>query len=518
MRQDWDNDPLRRGETNGGNLAHGTKSAGSLPVNAGSATSSTNTTASSADGAPAFAFHAFLSSGGLDVSVNTKVLYHLMQFNASNRIQVSTKAQDGICFRIGSGPAGTGSPATTYKHYQLGGRDTPFGRQNAGIRACILDLNDVSNEDGAGSFDNTNVTTYGVGTVRHNISGNSSNFYFRQPNFLFDTGKNEPNIPTFTGLSSNFDEFIDAVLGNNFSDIISYDWVVRNGDILNISAPMQIGNGSTATTFDDQGKTIISASSNDPSDPRNRLTTQAMRFYWVPRNNASDTLTMTGTYIWGTAAPFDLDVSNSAIATITDATFNGMGDFTLGSSVSGAATFNLASGSNVRINGANLDGSIINGDCDLVSNGVTTLTNINVSGVLDFDTAGTYTLDGCNISEVTNSSGGTVTINLVNGASIINNSGPNITILNSVTVSFSGIPNGLEARIKKGTFTLFHISSITGESFDYAYNYLNDENVVVTIGGVADDGFSYERQTFSLILTNTPRDVPLEFSINPSYI
>ena len=53
------------------------------------------------------------------------------------------------------------------------------------------------------------------------------------------------------------------------------------------------------------------------------------------------------------------------MVTISGATFNGMGEFTLGSSVTGAATFNLGGSNEVVINGANLNGSIINGDCRL---------------------------------------------------------------------------------------------------------------------------------------------------------
>jgi len=83
--------------------------------------------------------------------------------------------------------------------------------------------------------------------------------------------------------------------------------------------------------------------------------------------------------------------------------------------------------------GNTVDGITITGDINLGAL-VTPLTNLNITGALDFDTAGTYTLDGCTINEVTNSSGGAVTLNLINSSSVTTNTGPNITINNNVTV------------------------------------------------------------------------------------
>lgn len=86
------------------------------------------------------------------------------------------------------------------------------------------------------------------------------------------------------------------------------------------------------------------------------------------------------------------------------------------------------------------NGTLLNGgtfDCNInyQSGTGTTLTNVTCSGTLDFSTTGTYTLDGCTINEVTNSSGGTITLILLNSASITTNTGPNITLTQPVNVT-----------------------------------------------------------------------------------
>jgi len=80
------------------------------------------------------------------------------------------------------------------------------------------------------------------------------------------------------------------------------------------------------------------------------------------------------------------------------------------------------------------NGTLLNGgtfDCDIVyDSGVsTTLTNVTCTGAIDFTTAGTYTLVGCTINEVTNSSGGAVTLNADGDTVITTNTGPSISIV-----------------------------------------------------------------------------------------
>ena len=121
--------------------------------------------------------------------------------------------------------------------------------------------------------------------------------------------------------------------------------------------PFRIGDNSTETDFDDQGLTIVSPVSNDSGDPRNRLTRQAMRTYINLRNNAADSAVFSGTWKWGTRAEFDWDQDDAAVVTFNSPTFRGMGRFTVGSSISGSATFDNVDEVYMADNGADLDGS-----------------------------------------------------------------------------------------------------------------------------------------------------------------
>ena len=93
------------------------------------------------------------------------------------------------------------------------------------------------------------------------------------------------------------------------------------------------------------------------------------------------------------------------------------------------------------LNGALLSGGIFNCDINYQSGAGTTITEITCTGTVDFDTAGTYTIDGGTINEVTNTSGGAVTLLLENGAVITTNTGPNITLIQNVNVFNSNLIN-----------------------------------------------------------------------------
>lgn len=99
----------------------------------------------------------------------------------------------------------------------------------------------------------------------------------------------------------------------------------------------------------------------------------------------------------------------------------------------------LAAGKSLTIQGAGglaTDLSIV-GDVNLgTGTGGITLTNLNISnGALDFSIAGSYTLDNCQVDEITNSSGGLVTVNALNGSTFVTNTGPNINWVNTVNVA-----------------------------------------------------------------------------------
>jgi hypothetical protein len=83
-------------------------------------------------------------------------------------------------------------------------------------------------------------------------------------------------------------------------------------------------------------------------------------------------------------------------------------------------------------------------------------------------------------------------------------------------LTFTGIPEGLEARVKKGSTSLAYDSSVVG-NFVYQYPFVPNSVIDVTIGGVGNNGLAYERQNLKITLPNTSSTIPLQFSLNPSY-
>jgi len=377
------------------------------------------------------------STAAQDASSNTKVMLTSVQFNAPNRIQVGTKAQRGVVARLTSGAGGS-----NYREYVIGGNDSPFASSQAGPVTICIDLSSDSNDTDGGSYDNSAVTGWGFGTFKTNLAGGSSSLCFFQRFFLFDTGKGEPNLPTFTGLA-NFDDAVTAVLGTNYTNKIG-SWATKSGSAIFLPIPFSFGDGSTATTFDDNGAAVISPSDNALNQENFRLTNNAMRVYW--NASSSDVITLSGGYSWGTAAPWNFN-ENQGTCTLSG-TFVGMGDFSIGSAVTANGSFNLSTGSAVISEGAAINNITVAGDVNLVGDSITAFEGLNIGGALDFDTAGTYTITSSTIEEVTNSSGGSVTI-LLGPNSIINvNSGPNITIESPPSVlTLTGLQVNSEIRV-----------------------------------------------------------------------
>ena len=348
---DHDADARARGKN--GSFTMGTKVNGNMPLTSNAAQGN-NTTGSSQTGTPGIAHWEFAASPSEDVSSDTILFVWTWQFNAPNRVQVSDVGNDGIVFRIGSG---NNSPPTDYKHFQIGGNDTIGGSAREQPKMIIIDLNDVSNESSGGTFDNTDVQTYGYGTVRFNISGNNTNLNFWQRAWLFDTTKNASRIPRFTG-TSDWDDLVDLIQGTDHSDIISNEWAGREGNVFTIACPIEFGDNSVETDFNDAGAFVFWPDSDVANDPRVRVTSQAFRVYANLRNNAADTLTLSGFYDCGNSFPaWDFDLDFACTITLTGATFKRTGIFDMGSSVTGAATFDDCEEVNLNHADADLDGS-----------------------------------------------------------------------------------------------------------------------------------------------------------------
>lgn len=461
------------------------KTAGNLPIT----TKGTQFTNTSGFRGVFFGLTSQSSSSSFDVSLQTKVLVTSFQFNAPNRIQISTKADNGMVCRIGSGDS---IPPSNYKQFQIGGSDTPLASSQVGPVTTCIDLNALGNEGFGGTFNNTNVQAFGLVATKANIAGTSSMQLFMQRVFLFDTTKNASNIPRFVGSNSNWGDAFFALNGSDYTTKIGA-WITKVGSAYFVPCPFEFGDGVNLTVFDDEGATIISPADNADGAENYRLTDQAMRVYLNLRDNSSDTVTLSGAYNWGTAAYWDFNQSDAASVVLQGAIFNGMGQFTLGSSVVGNATFNLSAGSDVVVIGANIDGSTINGDVQL--NSAQDLTNVTINGDLYIDTnlntslSDILTFSGTSISGLiyNNNTINPLIINLVDGstATASGASVGQITIQNSVDITIkiqdvNGTPIE-NVRVYLSTtvgndVVLSGLSDVNGE-ISSSYNYISD-NVV----------------------------------------
>ncbi len=354
MQVDWDNDARARGAFNGSGetqwSTRSTKAQGSLPLTGSAASNFVNNTATGTQGV----WWEFLATGGYDVSTNTRVCIFTYQHNAPNRLELDTKANNGIIFRLGTG---SGTPPSNYRTWQMGGQDTRIGKERAFPVHLVCDLSDTSHDASTGTFDNTNIQCFGMGSKTLNMGGSTTQV-FMQRVFVFETVKNATNIPRFTGTGSDWDDIITA-LGTAYNTKIGHGWIQREGTIFSVACPIEIGNNSTATTFNDNGASVFWPNSNDSADPSVRVTEDAFRVYLNLRNNAADTATFSGFYDCGNSyPPWDFDQDDNAVVTFSGVTFKRTGQFDVGSSITGNATFDDCGVVYCQDNGVDLDGSI----------------------------------------------------------------------------------------------------------------------------------------------------------------
>ncbi len=451
MTSSHDAATLGRGRTGNFTSTNVTKVAGNLPITS-NGTQAVNSEASAATGSGSFLWWEFINGGtSINASVNSKVLIFSTQFNAPNRIQMRTLANGGVEFRIGSNDGAT-PPTTNYKHYRVGGNDTPFGSAQAGPRCIVIDLNDASQESSVGTFSNSLVQTFALGHGRFNQVATGTAHLFFQRAWLFDTEVNGSR-PEFTGTGSTWQDLVDAILGTSYTNQIGADWILPLGEeALFVAAPWQIGDGISATTFNDNGMTIVGPSHNNPADPRFRLTSQSMRCAIRLRNNVADVVTLSGTYNYADSLSPDLDfnVSNASTIDLAGSTWIGRGAVTLGSSINSlSVTFDRCGV--VNLNGAKLTLSTYKDQTDthaLLLASAQTIRGMDFSGyagahAIEISAAGAYTMNGCTFdgsgtAEVENTSGGLVTITVTGGGDVptITNTGAGSTtvVINSIKV------------------------------------------------------------------------------------
>lgn len=422
----------------------GVKANGSLP-HPDSATEFDNNTNGSTKG---YAKEFTNGGAGEDVSTDTKILLWHNQSNAPNRIQHDTVANGGVILRIYSGTVN----GTNYRDFYVGGNDTPNSACVSGQYPYVIDLNSASHDASSGTFDNTDVTGVAILVTRANIAGTNTSWNYQGKMWIIDTTKSSSDTPTFSGSGAVMQDIVTEIQGTSYLNKKG-SWVRQVGSAIFVDMPFRIGNNSTITTFDDEGATIISPVHNDSSDPRVRVTTQAFRTYLNLRNNAADTADFSGTWIWQTRAAFDWDQDDAAVVTFSSPSFKGMGEFTVGSSITGPATFDDVDAVVFADTGVDLDGSTFknpNGNHALeMTAGAMDIADMRFESYASkhailIDTAGTYEFSnvyfdqsGTNDIETTHASG-TVTINVSNGGTVptVTETGAgSVVVNNNVTVS-----------------------------------------------------------------------------------
>ncbi len=446
------NASTNRGTENGPTT--GLKTAGNLPITT-NGTQMINSQASSLTGTPEriyFGLTSQSSTGGFDMSSDSRVILTSVQYNAPNRIQSSTVANEGASFTVVSG-----TTETNFKRWFIGGNDTPFCSSQAGPVTMCIDPT-AGNTDAVGdTFDDTNVSGWGWGCVRFNLQGTSTLQCFFQRVFMFQTVKNSTNIPKFTGTGNDWDDAFTAVQGSSYTTKIGA-WLTKSGNSFFVPCPFQFGDGSATSVFDDGGAVVSSPADNAPNAENFRLTNQSMRVY----RTANSTVTLSGTYSWGTASPWDFTDGSAALS----GTFIGMGDLTLGASASLTGTASLASGSEVIVAalGASVDGSIINGDMELGV--VQDMSNVTINGNLNITTAGTYNFDNVQVSG-TITADAAVTINSTGGSTLPTSDG-DVTVVSNTLVTLTGLQSGTEVRYYQAGTTTPELAGVESSGTTFA--------------------------------------------------
>ena len=418
----------------------GNRTAGNLPITL-DASQMTITTDGQLSG---IQFFFQTSPASYDVSTSTKLLLWHNQFNAPNRIQVNDLANGGVRMRLTSG---TTALETDYKEWNIGGNDSPFAECIKGQVPFVIDLNAGNATATAGTFDNTDVTRYAILINTDFVVGTSGNWNFMASSFVLGTEKGDADIPVFTGTSS-FTDAVTLVQGTDYTNKIG-NWIRQTGSVVFIDMPFQIGDNSTSTDFNDNGLTIVSPANNDATDPRFQLTDQAMQVHFNLLDSFTDVATLSGNYLWGTRAKFNLNQTNNALISLNGTIFKGMGEISLGGSVvaNNPVTFDNTGTVILKSSLAYIYGSSFKNtfgahalQLEGGSMDIDTLRFESYSSghAILIDTAGTYNLtdiffdqSGFGDIELTHTTG-TVTINLIGTTTIptITNTGGGTLVLN----------------------------------------------------------------------------------------
>ena len=456
-----------------------------------------------------FGFTDQTTVGNIDLFLHSTLFIWSVQFNAPNRIQISDLANGGMRFWLGSGT----DPQNNYREYFIGGNDTTFGASIAGAVTICIDLSDTSHDNQVGNFDQTQVSAYGLGIVRFNLGSTGYGDLLAQRSILMSSSNGEfdfYDIPTFTG-NSSFDDAVALVQGSDYTDKIG-NWVTKSGSSIFLPVPFSFGDGSSSIAFNDNGVSVVSPASNATNQENFRLTNNAMRVYLNTRNSVRDSVTLSGSYNWGTPAAWDFSQDYPAVVADLSGTFTGMGNFTMGRSCYLSGTVSLADGYKLIVSGANLDEATINNDVTLETDDTTAFSSVTIVGDVELKVAGGYSFTNSSVKSFSNTSGGNIIIEVDNTTIQFPPTDPSITIVQAPrTLTLTGLQANSEVRIYEAN-TVTEIAGTENSGTTFADSTISVNTVDIVIHNIA-----YEHIRISGANTVSNLELPVQQRFDRSY-
>lgn len=361
--------------------------------------------------------------GATTVDLTQNLFMVSFSHNASNRIQVPPNGVNGIIIRLYSGTTFT----TNYAEWHMGGNDTFVG-SFVGHLPYVIDAESTPQRT-VGTFSASSVRYWGIAQGWFAQVPISASRVFISRQVLLSKESGSGNRTRIHGANSNWRELHNAITGTDYTNIY-YNNSTLVGTTLILNIPIIIGQSGTTTSFDDQGLTIITQTSNDSEDPRFHYTNDSIPIYLDLQNG--DSVTLSGTYRWSISTPFDFNVNNSSTINVSGATFVGMGQFDIGPDVTGGARYELSGNNKVIDHGATITGTTVVGTLELRT--VKNLSNVNATK-LDLTQPGTYSFTNCTFGEIENTSAGAITVSGAGSAVLTGN-----ISTNAVTITVQNLP------------------------------------------------------------------------------
>lgn len=387
-----------------------------------------------------------------------------------------------------------------------------FGREDViGDFTPILIDPSTTPDTGTGTIDITDIVQVGIQfKVLSKAVGNNPNAFWDQVYFVGGV-----QATSLVGDTVTLQDIYNVVNTNAWGAMVSIDGALFS------QAPIILGHETSGSiNFDSSGEVL-------------NWLQRPVKANWYAiegRGNGAGTtnITMDGAFVRAGTSKFDVVMDSAAldVMSLSGSTFQNadLSKFASGGVIAGCTfdgcgliTPTVAQFSDCTVkNSSNLHAL----ELPATSHQVTNVTFANNDRDVLIATLGTYTASGWKHSgsnyHLDNASAGLVTMNIAGGgatATFINTGGGSVVIVNSKQLTIVNLPDGVEVRIRQGSYTLAHIQNATGGQYVYAYGYTGDQKVVITIGGAG-----WVRQDIAYTLSSEDKELLVTLESNPSYI